>query len=131
MWLADGTSLKGLVASSLPIVDPATQTLNIVIKVPSANKLPENLIAKVRIIKTKKIGAQSLPKAAILTNDVQDDFWVMQLTDSLTAVKIPVKKGIETQDRVEITEPKFLPGDKIVLTGNYGLPDTAKVTIEK
>lgn len=129
MALPDGTTLKGIVTASMPSVDAATQTLNVIIKVPGAGNLPENLIAKVRIIKSNKKGTPSLPKQAILTNDVQDEFWVMQMIDSNTAVKVPVKKGIETKDRVEILEPGFKPGDKILLTGNYGLPDTAKVKI--
>jgi hypothetical protein len=54
----------------------------------------------------------------------------MKLIDSATAVKVPVRKGIETKDRVEILEPVFSPGDKILVTGNYGLPDTAKVKVE-
>jgi hypothetical protein len=44
-----------------------------------------------------------------------------------TAVKVPVKKGMETNDNVEIVSPSLSPTDKILLTGNYGLPDTAKV----
>jgi multidrug efflux pump subunit AcrA (membrane-fusion protein) len=129
LTLPDGTKLRGTVASSMPTVDPASQTQSIVIKVANSKAIPENLIAKVRIIKMNKPAAQSLPKAAVLSNDIQSDFWVMQMTDSNTAVKVPVKKGIETTDKVEILEPKFSPSDKILLTGNYGLPDTAKVVI--
>jgi hypothetical protein len=40
-----------------------------------------------------------------------------------------VKKGIETADRVEILSPVFSPNDKILITGNYGLADTAKVQV--
>jgi len=129
LTLPDGTKLKGTITSAMPIVDPSSQTQNIVIKVPGADKIPENLIAKVKIIKTNKINTESLPKEAILTNDVQSDFWVMKMIDSTTAIKVPVKKGIETKDRVEILEPTFSSTDKILLTGNYGLPDTARVKI--
>ena len=131
LTLPDGTKLKGTVTASMPTVDPGSQTQSIVIKVPNSKTIPENLIAKVSIIKTNKENAFSLPKAAILTNDVQSDFWVMKMIDSNTAVKVPIKKGIETKDKVEILEPKFYPGDKILLTGNYGLPDTAKVKVEQ
>jgi hypothetical protein len=55
----------------------------------------------------------------------------MQLIDTITAVKVPVVKGLEAGDRVEIIEPKFKSGDRFVLSGNYGLPDTAKVLIQK
>lgn len=129
LTLPDGTVLKGTVSASMPSVDPGAQTQSIVIKVATSTEIPENLIAKVRINKINKVGTVSLPKAAVLSNDVQSDFWIMQVTDSNTAVKVPVKKGIETKDRVEILEPKLNAGDKILLTGNYGLPDTAKITI--
>ena len=129
LTLPDGTKLNGRVASSMPSVDAASQTQSIVIRVANNKTIPENLIAKVRIVKTHKMNVTTLPKAAVLTNDVQSDFWVMLLIDTNTAVKVPVRKGMEANDKVEILEPKFNPGDKILLTGNYGLPDTAKVTI--
>jgi hypothetical protein len=53
----------------------------------------------------------------------------MKLINPTTAIKVPITKGIEVGDRVEILSPKFSPQDKIVATGNYGLPDTAKVKI--
>lgn len=129
LTLPDGTKMKGTVTSALPSVDPAAQTQGIVIKVPNSIKIPENLVAKVRVVKLNKEHTISLPKAAILTNDVQDKFWVMQMIDSTTAAKVPIKKGVETKDRVEILEPQFKPEDKILLTGNFGLPDTAKVKV--
>ncbi|MDB5030316.1 MAG: p-hydroxybenzoic acid efflux subunit AaeA, partial [Mucilaginibacter sp.] len=38
---------------------------------------------------------------------------------------------IESGDYVEILSPKFTAQDKIIITGNYGLADTAKVKITK
>jgi multidrug efflux pump subunit AcrA (membrane-fusion protein) len=130
LLLPDGTTLNGVVGPVMPTVDSASQTQNVVIRVNNSQAIPENLIAKVRIVKTAKASTQSLPKAALLTDETESDFWVMKLIDSATAVKVPVKKGIETRDRVEILEPVFSPGDKILVTGNYGLPDTAKVKVE-
>ena len=129
LLLPDGTKLNGVVGPVMPTVDSASQTQSVVIRVDNASAIPENLIAKVRIVKTAKANTQSLPKAALLTDDTESDFWVMKLIDSATAVKVPVRKGIETKDRVEILEPVFSPGDKILVTGNYGLPDTAKVKV--
>jgi hypothetical protein len=54
----------------------------------------------------------------------------MKMTDSVTAVRVPVIRGLETSDNVEIISPILTPSDLILLTGNYGLPDTAKVIIE-
>jgi hypothetical protein len=130
LLLPDGTTLNGVVGPVLPTVDSASQTQSVVIRISSHSPIPENLIAKVRIVKTAKTNTQSLPKAALLTDETESDFWVMKLVDSATAVKVPVKKGIETKDRVEILSPVFSPADKILVTGNYGLPDTAKVKVE-
>ena len=132
LLLPDGTKLNGSIGPTMPTVDSASQTQNVVIRVAGAASIPENLIAKVRILKSQKNGnTQSLPKEALLTDETESNFWVMKLIDSATAVKVPVKKGIETRDRVEILEPVFAPADKILVTGNYGLPDTAKVKVEQ
>jgi multidrug efflux pump subunit AcrA (membrane-fusion protein) len=127
--LPDGTRLTGTTGAVMPSVDSASQTQNIVIRMNTTIAIPENLIAKVRILRTARPSAQSLPKSALLTDETESNFWVMKLIDSVTAVKVPVKKGIETFDRVEVLSPVFAPGDKILVTGNYGLPDTAKVKV--
>ncbi len=62
-----------------------------------------------------------LPKPAILGNETQTEFWVMRLINDSTAVKIPVKIGIENFGEVEITDPVFQSSDKILFSGNYGL----------
>jgi len=127
--LPDGEKLQGTVAGSLPSVDPASQTQSIFIKVNAGHAIPENLVAKVKITKNLKNNTVSLPKAAVLADETQTSFWIMKMTDSNTAVKVPVKKGIETNDRIEIVSPPLSASDKILLTGNYGLADTAKVKI--
>ncbi|MBN8853464.1 MAG: efflux RND transporter periplasmic adaptor subunit [Sphingobacteriales bacterium] len=131
LQLPDGERLAGRIGEVMPTVDSASQTQNVVIRVSSSHAIPENLIAKVHIEKLSHAGAQSLPKAAVLTNDTEDEFWVMKLIDSATAVKVSVKKGIETKDRVEILSPVFSPSDRILVSGNYGLPDTAKVKVSE
>jgi multidrug efflux pump subunit AcrA (membrane-fusion protein) len=127
--LPDGTRLNGEIGSVMPSVDSVSQTQSVVIKVNTTTAIPENLIAKVRILRAARPGAQSLPKTAFLTDETESDFWVMKLIDSATAIRVQVKKGIETKDRVEVLSPRFLPTDMILVTGNYGLPDTAKVKV--
>jgi multidrug efflux pump subunit AcrA (membrane-fusion protein) len=130
LLLPDGTRLAGTIGELMPTVDSASQTQNVVIRINTSTAIPENLIAKVHILRTARPRAQSLPKSALLTDETESNFWVMKLLDSATAVKVPVKKGIETSDRVEVLSPIFDPEDKILVTGNYGLPDTAKVKVE-
>ena len=46
-------------------------------------------------------------------------------------LKVLIQKGMETADKAEILSPKLTADDRILLTGNYGLPDTARVKIIK
>jgi multidrug efflux pump subunit AcrA (membrane-fusion protein) len=128
LQLPDGKKLIGNISSVTPVVDSASQTQNIILTV-NDKSLPINLIAKVRVQKTGKASAVSLPKQSVLTDETQTNFWVMKLIDSTTAVKVPVTKGMESGDRIEILSPAFSPADRFLLTGNYGLADTAKIKI--
>jgi hypothetical protein len=127
--LPDATTLDGTVSNAMPTVDAVSQTQSFVIKVNSSKQIPENLIAKVSLVKSAKSNTVSLLKSAVLSDETQSEFWIMQLIDSVTAVKVPIKKGLENATSVEIVSPALKPTDKILLTGNYGLPDTAKVNI--
>lgn len=53
----------------------------------------------------------------------------MKLINDSTAVRVPVKKGIESGNKVEILQPEFSGTERIIITGNYGLEDTAKVNV--
>jgi multidrug efflux pump subunit AcrA (membrane-fusion protein) len=128
LLLPDGKTITARIVSAMPVVDSVSQTQNIVLTVSEKN-LPANLIAKVRIQKTAKPAAISLPKQSVLSDETQTSFWVMKVAGSSTAVKIAVTKGIETNDRVEILSPRFSASDKFLLTGNYGLADTARISI--
>ena len=129
--LPDNTRLQGRVASIMPRVNSVSQTQLILIKVKAASRLPTNLVAKVRLVKNERPAAISLPKEAVLSDKSQTSFWIMKMIDSTTAVKQEVVKGLEADGRIEIIQPVLNIGDKIVLTGNYGLPDTAKVKVTK
>ncbi|MBA3647147.1 MAG: efflux RND transporter periplasmic adaptor subunit [Chitinophagales bacterium] len=127
--LPDGEKIDGVLQSPLPVMDSASQTISYKIKVNTKQTIPEKLIAKVKLVKYFKPNAISLPKGTILSDETQQDFWVMKMINDSTAVKVPIHKGIENDTRIEILSPSFTAGDKILLTGNYGLPDTAKVTV--
>jgi len=131
LTLPDGESLLVTVQSSLPIVDSVSQTQAIALKVNSPHAIPVNLVAKVKIIKIAKSAGAILDKKAVLSDETLNTFWVMKLINDSTAVKVPIQKGIETNDNVEILSPKFSVQDKILLSGNYGLSDTALVIVQK
>lgn len=130
LQLPDGTILKGYIAQTMPTMDSVSQTQRILIKTPDAVNIPENLIAKALIVKST--GAKpSLPKSAVLSDETQQNFWIMRLISDSVAVKVPVKKGIENDSLIEILSPALQLTDRVIVSGNYSLPDTAKVVIQK
>ncbi len=129
--LPGGEHLKGYLRSAMPTVDMGSQTQQYQLIVSSDKMIPENLIATVTMVKASKTIAITLPKAAVLSNETLDNFWVMKMINDSLAVKVPVTKGIESHDLIEIVSPVFSKEDKILITGNYGLPDTALVVIIK
>lgn len=129
--LPDGVKLKGAVSGTMPTVDSLAQTQRFILQVNTRKEIPEGLVAKVRLIKVRHNQAQTLPKAAILANETEDEFWVMKLINDSIAVKVKVDKGIESSTDVEVLRPRFLKSDRIITSGSYGLPDTAKVKIQR
>jgi hypothetical protein len=53
--------------------------------------LPENLIVSVRIPKSNKSSIITLPKAAILSNEIETDYWVMLLKMTQRLLKFQFK----------------------------------------
>lgn len=129
--LPDGSKIPASVTGKLPEMNMETQTLRYIIKPDVTRLLPGNLIASVDLVKSTKDKAIVLPKQAVLGNETQTEFWVMKLINDSTAVKVVVEKGFENNDEIEIAEPQLLESDRILVTGNYGLPDTARISIIK
>ncbi len=129
--LPDNATRTATVQKFAPTVEASSQTQNVVLKVNGNQDIPENLIVKVRVNKAAHAKSISLPKAAVLSDETETDFWIMKMINANTAIKVPIKKGIQTDDKVEILEPKLTATDKILLTGNYGVPDTIKVLVIK
>jgi hypothetical protein len=72
-----------------------------------------------------------LPKSSLVTNVTEDSFWIMKLINDSTAIRVNIDKGIENDSVAQILSPRLNKTDQIILTGLYGLPDTAAVEIVK
>ena len=127
--LPDGEELKGSVGRALSSVDSLAQTQRFIIHVSAGHDIPENLVAGIRLVNTSSPKAITLPKSAVLSNETEDEFWVMKMQNDSVAVKVTVKKGLDDGKKIEILSPSFSAKDRFILTGNYGLADTAKVKI--
>ncbi len=129
IMLPDSSVIPCTIDKSLNTVEPGSQSIQVLIKPANKINLPEGLNAIFKLPIRKLPDSQVLPVSAILSNETLDEFWVVEIIQDSLAVKIPVKKGIRKGNMVQIIDPVFKPTDKILIEGNYGLPDTTKVQI--
>lgn len=127
--LPDNSVHTAVISTPLTSMNLLAQTQSILAKTGEVLFLPENLIVKVLISKGAESNKQVLPKSCIQSDEMMKEFWVMKLVNDSTAVKQPVTLGNKNQTEAEILTPEFKPTDKIILTGGYGLADTARVKI--
>lgn len=128
--LPDNRLLPAYVAKIMPGVDPVSQTEQVLVKLNGNVNIPENLIAKIELTQNRQSGIV-VPKTAVLTDDVQSEFWVMKLINDTTAVKTIIDKGLENNKWVELKSNNISLQDRLLTSGNFGLADTAYVKIEK
>ena len=127
--LGEDTRFSGTIYQILPTVDDANQTQQILIKPHYSKPLPENLNLEVEIMKASHNRTCLVPRNAVMTNETQTEFWVMKIVDNKLAIKIPVKKGIENDELVEILNSGLSASDLVVSEGGYGLNDSTKVAV--
>jgi biotin carboxyl carrier protein len=127
--LPDSTRLPARVAENLSTVSVTSQTLSFLVKPIKTVSVPEGLNVVVVVQTNESKQATLLPKSAILTNEMMDEFWVMKMINDSTAIKLPVTLGMTLPDSVQISHPSFSEADRILVEGNYGLEDTALVKI--
>lgn len=127
--LPDGTTFPARFQRALAPVETTAQTQSVLAKGNAPRPLPENLIVRVAVRIHRQVAPQLLPRSCVLSDELLQHFWVMQLIDDSTAVKVPVSIGNRNEQYVEIITPRFLPTDRIVRNGAYALPDTARVTL--
>jgi hypothetical protein len=129
--LPDQQKIQGKIISRLPSMTPGSQTQRYIIHPEETQNLPENLIAKLRIVKQTVLKAVMLNKACILADEVMQHFWVMKLISDSMAIKVPVTTGLGSGNDIQIISPAFSSTDLFLSSGNYGLGDTVKVSVTK
>ena len=69
-------------------------------------------------------------KKAVLTDEVQEDFWVLKIVNN-KALKVPIVKGFDDGQNIEISSSLLKIGEAVIIEGGYGLSDSTVVKIEK
>ena len=129
--LPDNSVHTAIITTPLSAMNSLAQTQTILAKCKESLFLPENLIVKIQVIKNMKGNKQIVAKPCVLSDEMMQEFWVMKLINDSTAVKVPVIIGNKNDKEIEINSPQFNSNDRIIISGNYGLTDTASVKITK
>ena len=113
--LPDGSEVDARIKSRLPGMTGTSQTQRFVLQPVKLINLPENLLVKVRIMKTIIDNASFLPKSCILSDEVMKQFWVMKVINDSAAVRVDVSCGLIQDDKIQILHPGFSASDQIPL----------------
>ncbi|MGH9713113.1 MAG: efflux RND transporter periplasmic adaptor subunit [Candidatus Acidiferrales bacterium] len=125
---AAGRSLNGKVVAVSPAVDAATNLGLVRIRIANAGgllRLGMYLSAQITVENHKN--ALTAPPEAIYRDEKGQSRVYQVKNDAANAVDVTL--GIQTKDRVEILTG-VKEGDTIILTGGYGVPDSAKVHVK-
>ena len=125
-----GTKWPGRVIATSPSVDPATGVGFVRIRVPNPNGLLRlGMFLNAQISIETHPHVLTVPPEAVYRDEAGQSRIFIVRQDLATAV--PVKLGIETQERVELAEAAGVQeGDAVILSGGYGLGDKAKIRVQ-
>lgn len=110
-----------------PALDPNSTTVEVWVQTKNPQqKLRPGTSVQVSMIARSLPDALAIPAISLLTGS-DGSTSVMVAGEDGKAHQQPVKTGIRDGDRVQIVEG-LQPGEKIVGSGAYGLPDNSKIT---
>jgi RND family efflux transporter MFP subunit len=124
-----GRKFTGRVVAVSQAVDPTTNAGLVRVRIPNGNaelRLGMFLSGQIPIETHSKV--LTVPAQSIYRN--QEGKSRVFKVDGENATAVEVELGIETPERVEILGG-VKEGDKIILTGGYGLEDKAKVKVQE
>jgi multidrug efflux pump subunit AcrA (membrane-fusion protein) len=121
--------IGGKVSVVSPALDPSSTTVQVWIAVPNADRaLKPGTGVRASITARTIADATVIPSAALLTNE-SGAHSVMVVGKDGKAHARSVETGILQDDRVQITRG-LRPGETVVTTGAYGLPDGTAVRVQ-
>jgi membrane fusion protein (multidrug efflux system) len=123
-----GKAFKGRVVAISPAVDPATNVGLMRIRISNeAGLLRLGMFLSAQVPLETHANALVVPTEAVYRNESgQPQVYRLEGGE---AVAVPVKLGIETQNRVELLSG-VQAGETVILAGGYGLSDHAKVKVK-
>ncbi len=117
---------NGRVARIAPVVDSRTGTVKVTVEVPTASGLRPGMFVDVELVVDERPRATLLPRRALVYDN--DQPYAFKVLASGTVERVAIEPAVS--DRLHV-EPKsgFAVGDRVVVAGQVGLKDGAKVKV--
>ncbi|MCA9658088.1 MAG: efflux RND transporter periplasmic adaptor subunit, partial [Myxococcales bacterium] len=132
---AKGRAGVGTVDRIAPIVDAATGTVKVTVKLPAELSGPGGFLpgmyAEVTMTTEEREDIPLVPKSAVVYDEEQTYLFVIPAAsegEELRAKRVRVETGLQDAERVEIVDGPA-PGEKIIVAGQSGLKDDALIVL--
>jgi len=123
------TPVAARIVGVLPAVDPATNNGTIRVRVDNRGHVMKlGMFVTVDLPLKQKTQRLVVPRQAIYPDELGAPHVYKVSGDQ--AVSVAVQLGIQTRDQAEILSG-VVEGEKVILTGGYGLPNQAKVRVKQ
>lgn len=123
-----GKEFKGIIKLVYPTINAQTKTFNVEIEVPNPNEeLRPGMYARVNMEFAKE-NALVVPASAVL-QQIGTNIRYVFLNNNGVAKRVEVKVGKRFDDKIEIISDDISQGMELIVTGQAGLVDGAKIKV--
>lgn len=124
--------VPGVVHGLLPIDTAGTMTVPVRVDLKSAPQtagapIQMGLFGTAQIVVGEKVNVPIVPAAAVLRDDISGISRVAVVAPNGIAHWVTVTTGASQAGNVEIVTPVLSPGQRVIVTGQVGLPDSTRV----
>lgn len=127
-----GAAYRGRVERLAPVVDARSGTVKVTVDIPEWQGLRPGLYVDVALVTDVQSDALLVPKRALVYDREQTFVYrVVEGGDGAGTVveRLLVRAALEDQEFVQPAESGLAPGDRLVIAGQAGLKDGAKVRV--
>jgi membrane fusion protein (multidrug efflux system) len=110
-----------------PVVDPQTGTVKTTLSIPSNQGLLPGMYVEVELVTDRRTDALLLPKRAVIYDNNQA--FVYRLKESMEVERILIESLLADRDFIEPVAGQWAAGDRLVVAGQAGLKNGAKVRL--
>lgn len=124
---ARGGAVDGRVHGLLPPASSRAFSAPVRIDLAAGAGLAPGLFGTARVVVGVRRGAASVPEDAVLTNDITGTRRVALVDEEGRAHWVDVRTGVREGGWVQIVSPVLSPGRVVIVSGQVGLPEGARV----